>query len=187
MNKIKTILRLWLPFAVVTTAFCGLAYATVQQSQRHDADDPQIQMAEDAAAALNDGTALDAVVPKAQVEMSTSLAPFIVVYDNNGKPVVSSGLLNGAMPAYPMGALNAAKQSGENRVTWQPDADTRIASVVIPYNNGFVMAGRSLREVEKHESQTEMFAAATWIVTLIALFIVIALGEFLLSPENAKR
>ena len=186
MNRIKTILRLWLPFAVVTTAFCGLAYATVQQSQRHDADDPQIQLTEDTAAALDTGASVDVVVPKAQVEMSSSLAPFIVIYDNNGKPIAGSGLLNGEMPAYPIGALDVAKQSGENRVTWQPDANTRIASVVVPYNNGFVMAGRSLREVEKRESQTEMFAGATWVITLIAIFVAIALGEIFLHQEIAK-
>jgi len=37
-------------------------------------------------------------------------------------------------------------------VTWQPNADVRIASVVLPYNNGFVMAGRNMREVEQRES-----------------------------------
>jgi hypothetical protein len=50
MQRIQNILRAWLPIAVVTAAFCGLAYLTVQQSLRQGANDPQIQMAEDAAA-----------------------------------------------------------------------------------------------------------------------------------------
>ncbi len=50
--------------------------------------------------------------------------------------------------------------------------------------DGFVMAGRSLREVEKNEAQTEMFAVATWLITLIVVFVVIVLGEFLLHEKN---
>ena len=184
MNKLKNIFRVWLPFAVVICAFSGLAYTTVQQSERQAANDPQIQMAEDTAAALNGGATVDSVIPKMQVEMSTSLAPFIVLYDNDGKPVAGSGLLNGQMPDYPKGALDTAKGTDENRVTWQPTATTRIASVVVPYNAGFVMAGRNMREVEKRESQTEMLAGLTGLLALIATFIVIALGEIFLVEKK---
>ena len=184
MNKIRNILRVWIPIAILVVAFCTLSYATVQQSLRQAANDPQIQMAEDAAAALDGGATVESVIPKIQVEMSTSLAPFIVLYDNDGKPVAGSGLLNGQMPDYPKGALDTAKGTGENRVTWQPTATTRIASVVVPYNAGFVMAGRNMREVEKRESQTEMFAGLTGLLALIATFIVIALSEFLLVEKK---
>ena len=53
MNKSKNIFRVWAPFAVVICAFSGLAYITVQQSERQGANDPQIQMAEDAALRQN--------------------------------------------------------------------------------------------------------------------------------------
>ncbi len=184
MNKLKNIFRVWLPFAVVTCAFSGLAYTTVQQSERQAANDPQIQMAEDAAAALNGGATVDSVIPKMQVEMSTSLAPFVVLYDNDGKPAAGSGLLNGQMPDYPKGALDSAKGSGENRVTWQPTATVRIASVVVPYHEGFVMAGRNMREVEIRESQTGMFAGLAGLLALIVTFVVIALGEFLMAEKK---
>lgn len=183
--KIKNIFRVWLPFAVVTTAFCALGYGTVQQALRQGLNDPQIQMAEDAAYALNNGAVMDAVVSAEKIEMSRSLAPFIVIYDNDGKPIASSGLLNGQMPDYPKGALDSARQSGENRVTWQPNSTVRVASVVVPYNNGFVMAGRNMREVEQRETQTEQFAGLTWALALIATFAVIAFGEMALSGEKA--
>jgi hypothetical protein len=156
----------------------------VQQALRQDADDPQIQMAEDAAAALDSGAAVDSIIPKTHVEISRSLAPFIVVYDQNGKPTAASGVLNGQKPDYPKRALDAAKQNGENIVTWQPNAITRIASVVVPYHDGFVMAGRNLREVEKRESQTKMFATTTWLVTIIAIFAVITIYEILLHQNE---
>ena len=77
--KIKNIFRVWLPFAVVTTAFCALVYVSVQQALRSGLNDPQIQMAEDTAYALNNGAAVESVVPTEKVEMSLSLAPFIVI------------------------------------------------------------------------------------------------------------
>jgi len=193
MRKLKSVLRIWLPFAVVVSAFCLLTYTTVQQALRQGLNDPQIQMAEDTADALNHGASVDSFVTGTKVEMSRSLAPFIDIYDMSGNPVAGSGLLNGQLPDYPKSALDNARQSGgkpftlqqsgENRVTWQPNADVRIASVVVPYNYGFVMAGRNMREVEQRESQTEMFAGVTWILALIAAFIVIAFGELMLVEK----
>jgi len=183
--KIKNIFRVWLPFAVVTTAFCALVYISVQQVLHSGLNDPQIQMAEDSAYALNNGATMDAVVPADKVEMSRSLAPFIVIYDNDGKPVASSGLLNGQMPDYPKGALDNSKQSGENRVSWQPNSAVRVASVVVPFNNGFVMAGRNMREVEQRELNAEQMAGVVWLLTLIAIFVMVAFGEIFLSETKA--
>ncbi len=183
MGRIFAVLRVWLPFAVAITAFCALVYVTAQQSLRQGANDPQIQMAEDAAAALDRGVSRDVAVPKEQVEFSTSLAPFLVLYDANGKPVAGSGLLNGELPEYPVGALQASKASGENRVTWQPTGSVRIASVVVPYKDGFVVAGRSLREVENRQAQIELIAVLTWLITLVAVFAAVAFGEFALRTR----
>ncbi len=63
MNKLKNIFRIWLPFAVTVTAFCALTYAAVQQSFRQNANDPQIQLAEDAVDAIVDGKGVETVVP----------------------------------------------------------------------------------------------------------------------------
>ena len=183
MSNLRNFIRIWLPFAVVISAFCLLVYTTVQQALRQGSNDPQIQMAEDAAYALDNGSALDLVIPGSKVEMGQSLAPFIVVYDVEGNPVAGSGLLNGRLPDYPKGALDTAEQDGENRVTWQPNAAVRVASVVVPYNQGFVMAGRNLREVEERESQTEMFAGLTWLLALVATFVVIVFGELALAEK----
>jgi hypothetical protein len=183
VSKLKNIIRIWLPFAVVTSAFCLLAYTTVQQALRQGLNDPQIQIAEDTAYTLNNGATVDSMLAGPKVEMSRSLAPFIDIYDSSGKAMAGSGLLNGQLPDYPKGALDTAKQKGDNRVTWQPNADVRIASVVVPYNNGFVVAGRNMREVEQRESQTEIFAGVTWILALMATFIVIAFGEYVLAKK----
>ncbi len=182
--KLKTSLKIWLPFAVVITAFSMLVYASVQQVYRQAANDPQIQMANDAADALNSGSSIESVVPQVKVFFAKSLAPFYVIYDSNGKPIAGSGILNGTLPEIPKGVLDAAKQDGENRRTWQPTDAVRIAAVVVPYNDGFVLAGRNLREVEVREAQVQMFATVTWLLALIATFIVIAFGEYFLVNEK---
>lgn len=183
MSRIKNIIRIWLPFAFVISAFCLLTYATMQQALRQSLNDPQIQMAEDSAYVLNNGASIDSIIGGTKIEMSRSLAPFVDIYDSTGNPVAGSGYLNGQLPTYPKGALDSAKQNGENRVTWQPNADARIASVVVPYDNGFVVAGRNMRDVEQRESQTELFAGVTLILALVATFIVIAFGEFVLAEK----
>jgi hypothetical protein len=87
MPRVKRILRRWLPMAFVITALCGLAYLVAQQVLRQDANDPQIQMAEDAAAALAHGGAVESVLPAAQVDLAQSLAPFVIVFDDTGTPL----------------------------------------------------------------------------------------------------
>jgi hypothetical protein len=178
MPKLKSIIKAWLPFAVVISAFSLLVYAAVQQSLRQGLNDPQIQMAEDAAFALDNGSSVEEILSTRQTEMSRSLAPFMTVFDISGNPMASSGVLNGEIPKVPQGVLDAAKQTGENRVSWQPADTIRIAAVVVPYENGFVLAGRNMREVEQREEQTWKFSAATWILALVTTFLVISFGEY---------
>ncbi len=52
MKRISEILKHWLPLALVIVAMSGLVYLAVQQALRLSANSPQVQMAEDAAAAL---------------------------------------------------------------------------------------------------------------------------------------
>jgi hypothetical protein len=184
VQKIKTIIKVWLPFAVVITACCALAYASVQQAYRQGADDPQMQMAEDAAYVLDHGAAIEDYWSTDEVEMSRSLAPFIIIYSAEGDPVGGSGRLNGGLPEVPIGVLDFARQNGQNRVTWEPAEGVRIASVIVPYSDGFVLAGRSLREVEVREAQVSMFAGSTWVLALSAAFVTIAFGEFALRERK---
>jgi hypothetical protein len=178
VRLIKDILRHWLPPAVVATALCGLVYLAVQQVLRQSANDPQIQMAEDAAAVLASGGAVEQVLPAAIIDIAHSLAPFTMVFDDKGKVLASSGLLHGQMPELPAGVLDYVRQHGQDRITWQPEPGVRVATVVVSYAGtapGFVLAGRSLREVEKRETQAEFEAGAAWLVTLAASLCIVVL------------
>jgi hypothetical protein len=177
MLKLKNILRYWLPLAAVTTLLSGLVYLAVQQSLRWGANDPQIQMAEDAAAALTAGGTPESVLPAVKVDIANSLAPFMVIYSDSGEPLVSSGFLHGANPLLPSGVFDYTRQNGEDRVSWQPESGVRVAAVVVAYGGaqpGFVMAGRSLREVEKRESQVEHITGIAWLITLVISLIVVS-------------
>ena len=155
MKILKDIFRQWLPIAAVTTVLCGLVYVAVQQVLRHSANDPQIQMAEDAAGALASGATVETVLPPAKVEIAQSLAPFLAVFNTAGEPLASSGFLHGKPLHLPPGVLKYVREHGEERVTWQPERGVRMASVVVNFEGpkpGYVLAGRSLREVEKREA-----------------------------------
>ena len=193
----KTMVKYWLILAVVVTGLCGLIYAVVQQDIRQGANDPQIQIAEDSATKLADGQSMQEIVPEEKVDIAHSLAPYIIVFDNNGKPLASSALLNGQIPTIPAGVFDEVRQNGEDRITWQPQPGVRSAVIVTQFkgiNSGFVLAGRSLREVEKREDAMQQIVFAGWIgmflVSLLATAVIIKGTEILFkgtSKEGANE
>jgi hypothetical protein len=75
------------------------------------------------------------VVPE-QVDLATSLDPFVLVFDADGQLLASSMLLRGRMPDYPAGVLDTVRRRGEDRVTWQPESGVRDATVAVPWQCG---------------------------------------------------
>lgn len=169
--NIGRITRQWLPLAAVASGLTLVLFVCVQQTLRQGADDPQIQLAEDAAHALAAGAAPEAVLPAgAPVDLGRSLAPWVAVYDGEGRPLAASGRLDGAAPALPAGLFGFARRHGEHRVTWMPRGGVRMATVLVSVSGGsrVVAAGRSLRDVETRESQMQFFCAAGLLATLAA-------------------
>jgi hypothetical protein len=169
-DLLRRAVALFLPVAVLATLASGLVYVEVQQDLRSGANDPQFQLAEDTAASLNAGAAPTSIVSAASpVDPSSSLAPFVIVFDSNHAIVAGNATLDGGSPAPPQGVLDAAHPGSPNAVTWQPRSGVRIAAVVVAWNGGFVLAGRSLRRVEEQEANAELIAGAAWLVMLAAL------------------
>lgn len=185
MRKLLEILLKWLPLAVIIILLTGLIYAAVQQNMRLTANDPQIQFTEDASAYLKEGGNPEDVVSSTnKIDMSKSIGTFIIVFDESGKIVASSGLLDGATPAPPQGVLDFAKKNGENRVTWAPRKDVRIAAVVRYYSGkktGYILAARSLREVEKRDKRLMIATAAVLVSTLLITLILTAASTIILE------
>lgn len=173
---------LFLVLAVVVTSFCGLVYGTVQQNYRQSANDPQVQISQYVANLLSQGGDVASVLPQEQADLSNSLATFIIVYDGNGQSTASSAKLDGQIPVLPKGVLDSANSTGQNRLTWQPKEGVRIASVVTKYDRGYVLAGRSLREVEARIDMLTKEVMLVWVLTLGIVF----LGIWFLIPKKAK-
>jgi len=168
----------WLPFAAIIIIFSLAIYATVQQNYRTSANDPQIQIAEDIAAAIAKGnTPPDSIVPPNPTqELSPSLATFVTMYSATGTPIGSSAALNGKLPTLPSGVFDIARKNGQDRFTWQPQNGVRIAAVVTSYNgpvSGYVLAGRSLREVEIREKQLTILTGVAGLVALVLVYLVL--------------
>jgi hypothetical protein len=186
-NKIRGIFRNWLPLAVVIAMANGLIYATAQQVLRQGANDPQIQLAEDGASALAQGAPTDSILPSGMVDLATSLAPFVMVWDDSGKLLAASGQLHGSAPEIPSGILDYARIHGEDRITWQPKTGVRIAAIFVHAqggSGGFVMAGRSLREVEKREDQAKLFALLGMLTMWMVSLGIVAVTELWLSGKT---
>lgn len=180
MKSARSIFFSWLPLALAIVGLSMLLYAAVQQNYRQSLNDPQIQMAEDGAAAIRSGEQIDQVIPKSVVDISASLSPWLAVYNSAGAPILSSGTLDGEVPQVPQGVLEDARsgaskdtmRANEDRVTWQSPSGVRQAIVVVYFNSpngsGFVVAGRNMREVEEREGALENMISIGMIVLLLA-------------------
>ena len=177
------ILKSWLPLAIVLTLVYGLVCAAVQQNYRQSGNDPQIQMAEDFATTLSGGQSVDSLgKPPSLVDAAKSLSSFLIIFDDGGKPLVSSVQLDGVTPVPPAGVFDYVRKHGQDRVTWQPKRGVRIAAVVTRYTGdkpGFVLAGRSLREIEKRASNILLITGFAWAVSLLATLIAVIALEVL--------
>ncbi|MBA3825748.1 MAG: hypothetical protein H0X24_17850, partial [Ktedonobacterales bacterium] len=165
----------------VIVGMAGLVYASVQQNYRASANDPQIQMAQDARVALQAGTPAGNLVAAHTVDLASSLAPYMIIYDAQGQVMASSASLNGTTPTIPPGVLTSAKHTDVNLVTWQPAVGVRSAVAVVAYPGGYVLAGRSITVIEKRESATETIAGAAALALLAASLVGVVASRWLLT------
>lgn len=158
--------------AVLVTGVILLVYATMQQQYRTAANDPQLQIARDAVTALKQGKPATAIIPADTVDMEKSLATCIQVYNTGGKQVASNGYIGAKPPVVAAGVLNKAKAEGEYAVSWQPTPAVRT-SAVIAYTGGsqgsYVLAARSLEEVEKRISALVKMIFMCWLLCMCVI------------------
>jgi hypothetical protein len=151
-RNIAEILGTWLPIAAVITVFVAYGYLSQQHILRSTANDLPLQIVEDSAESLAKGMDPESAAPQVKSDLAKSLGAFILILDDEQKELVSSMQLDNQTPIPPKEALDYAKEKGQNTVTWQPKNDVRVAIVIKYYNaeaKGYVIAGQSLREVEK--------------------------------------
>jgi len=182
-NLIKTFIY-FLPLAATITLLCGLIYTEIQQNLRMSANDPQIQIAEDYASLLTNGTNPQFLVPQLKIDISKSLGPYVIIFNENGDAILSSAILDNKIPTPPKSVFDSVKKYGETRITWQPKIGVRSATVITRFTGakpGFILAGRSIREVEIREDNALKITFLGWIVTMAAGFITVFLSLKLAS------
>ena len=184
MSLTGRVLARWIQLAALATALSLLVYLAVQQVGRQTANDPQLQVARDAAVALAAGQPAAALTSGSQVDIGRSLSPWITIVDERGNIIASSGRLHGELRTVPAGVLETARSIGEERVTWQPERGVRMATIVIHKpNGGFVVAGRSLQESEERTAHYGSLVLAGWLATILGLLVVVWATEAFLPPK----
>lgn len=172
----RTVLAKWLLMALAGFGLILFTEVAVQQNYRQTANDPQIQMAEDAAAALNHGASPDRLLPNTKVDKEHSLAPFIIIV-NKQRQIVTTNAESGTDSILPpMGVFDNVDAHGEQHLSWQTAQGVRFAAVVTPASQGYVIAARSLKEVERREHNLALMGGITLLgflaVTFVAFIIV---------------
>lgn len=162
-------------------------------------------MSEDLANSLKNGAQVPTFA--SSKDISKTLSPFVMVFNDKRELATSEAVLDGKPPIVPSGVFDFVKTGldkpsilrpksffykfsqtqGENRFTWEPKEGVRIATVLTYYksekNSGYVLAGRSLREVEIREERLEHHVALAWIFTMAVSFI----ATMIFLPTSSKK
>ena len=163
-----------------------MVYAVDQQTLRMGVNAVPATLATDAIYRLENGVAPKSVALPPAIELSKSISPFVMIFDANGKVLVSSATLNGAIPTVPSGIFDYVNAKGEDRVTWQPEAGVREALVIDRYTtgsvSGYVVAGTSLKESEATINKIGRDVVIGWVV--INVFAVVSLAFLELNKKR---
>lgn len=181
----------WVYSAIAVTGIMGTAYVLVQQDYRTGLDTPQVQIAEDGALLLaHGGVPADVVPHSTPFDAEASLSSWVAIFDQNGTPLESSATIGSSALQLPKGLFDISTwskakmyyQNGmrETRITWQPNATTRQAVVLVQTTDGrFVASGRNMRDVEQYIEHEGEIVFAGWLVTLAVLFVAVYLYQWL--------
>jgi hypothetical protein len=186
MKLLHSTLKLWFPLAVTLTMVCGIIYLAGQQNYRQDANDPQYQMAEDAANAISHGADPKSLVSGTSAELNSSLSPYLIIFDEQQQPVASTILLNGQVPRLPSGVLAFVKAKGVDVITWKPREGMRQALVVTKTGGSklyYVAAGRSLRLAEQRIALLGQQLTFWWLCSVVFLFVVVLGVSYISKPK----
>src|SRR4051812_29546728 len=104
-------MKIWQHLAAIAiiTIFSAIIYMCVQQSYRSNANDPQIQLANDLKTKAEKGQLPEDIFADT-IELSHSLNVFVETFDEEGRPLRSNGLLDGKLPRLPQGVIDHAKE-----------------------------------------------------------------------------
>ena len=162
----------------------GLAtlYVVEQQEGRNAVEDAP-------RALLSAGDAAAAPTQPDRVDLTHYLGTFWVQYTADGAPVAGDGYLGGSLARLPRGVLEAAKSSGEDAVSWEPEPGLRFAIVAHPAGSGVIVAGQSLLQTEQRADRTLIYITLALVAGAFVVAAAVAADAFLpraLPPRSAR-
>jgi hypothetical protein len=125
-------------------------------------------------------------------KLKSILSHFMIVFDDAGEVKGSSGDLHGEVPKLADGILDYTRQYGEDRISWQPENGVQVAAAIVRYEgleNGFVLVGRSLREVEQNIIKIKLLCETALVAILVISLVAVVFCELLLAtgiPNKEK-
>ena len=161
-------LLIWLMPMVVATITFGTIYVVATQLDRLSANDAPARLASQVAAELREGqsTTIDA---QPHVDLERSLAPFVVVENEQGVATEGSGFIRNKLVSLPTGVLSSAAQSGQDDVTWQPQPGLRFATVTLKVGDQFVSAGQSLAPSDGRLGTLQVLIGFGWLLAILVI------------------
>ena len=163
----------WVTGAALITVAAFLAWLSYGLSLRNGADRQPLRLAAGAAGQLRVRITAGQPVPPV-INMASSPAPFVIVFDAQHHILASSGHLHGHTPRLPAGVLAWVAAHGRDRITWQPVPGLREAAVIVPYGGphpGFVLAAQSLRGISGQQRSLTWSIAIVWLAAVAISFL----------------
>jgi hypothetical protein len=179
MKNAKRIFSVWIVVMLVATFACALVYVVSQQMLRLGENMPLAALANDTSLKLSGGQAPDSLLPADKIDIAESSGTFVIIYDSDKKLVASSGIYKDALPSIPAGVLDYASKKGEDRVTWQPEAGLRFATVTVKSGSGYVVAAAPLKETESLIGKIGNLIAAAWAAFAVLSLALLAALDFI--------
>ncbi len=181
-----------LPYLALSTVMSLTIYGAVHLSVRQGANEQQIQISESLVKQIEGGLDPSTLFTgTGETDIKTDLSPFAIAYDENGEVVGSSAQLNGQAPKPPRGVFDYAKSKGQNRRTLEPAPGVRVAAVIQHYKfadkDGYLLVGRSLREVEKTLATTGKLVGLGWLASNAAVVGAFYLPLFIQRQQKNKQ
>jgi hypothetical protein len=195
-EKLKKSLEAWIPSALILTLVFFFGGMAISQVYRTSADDPQVQYVEEIGNYLSTKDSDPKNVTGDQkIDPAKSLSPFVIIFNNDRKTVTSSADFEGGTPipasskfskinkSYLFGLL---KNEGQVRFSWGLNSKVRVAAVLSSYqvegkDAGYILVGRSLKEVDGRILYSIVTLAIGWLISCLVTFL-----YFLLPSLNLK-
>ena len=195
---IRQTLKTWIPIAAASTAVLLGAFSVGQQVMRQSANFVPQQIAEDAAYQLENGAVPASIMPldRSVVDVSHSVAPFVMVFDEQDKALESSMKMGSTLPTPPSGVFAYVRNYGEERIlTWEPGNGVRLATTIIHWKSsvpatggaiasGFVLGGQGLRQVEDTTQRLFYMMLAGWLATMVGTLVVTFLSIWIFRDRE---